>query len=134
MAGAQTDRTSAAERAARANGKPATERAEPVTFTGPAVGALYASVVIAVVIAVLDTDIGRDLQEDLDAPARALVAAPVLLLATVVFILSVLALVLPASRRGLMRFVEIFGWLIPAWLLMAGTTLAAIAYALDRIQ
>jgi hypothetical protein len=114
--------------------RPARDEEQPVTFTGPAVGALYASTVIAVVIALLDTDIGRDLQEDLDAPARALVAGPVLIFATGVFVLSVLALVLPSSRRSLMRAAEIGGWLIPAWLLMAGTTLAAISYALNRIQ
>jgi hypothetical protein len=118
------------------NGRPTPGRdqEQPVTFTGPALGALYASIVIAVVIALLDTDVGRDLQEDLDAPARAMVAGPVLIFAGAVFVLSVLALVLPTSRRSLMRVAEIGGWLIPAWLLMAGTTLAAISYALDRIQ
>jgi hypothetical protein len=91
-------------------------------------------VVTAVVIAVLDTDFGRDLQRDLDAPARALVAAPVLALAAVVFVACVLALVLPAERDRLLRIAGMAGWLIPAWLLMAGLVLGAIAYALDSLS
>jgi hypothetical protein len=99
-----------------------------------ALGALYASVVTAIVIAVLDTDLGRDLQRDLDAPARALVAAPVLALAAVVFVTCVLALVLPAARDRLLRIAGMAGWLIPAWLLMSGLVLGAIAYALDSLE
>ncbi len=90
--------------------------------------------VTAVVIALLDTDLGRDLQSDLDAPARALVAGPVLALAAVVFVASVLALILPAARGRLLRIAGMAGWLIPAWLLMAGLVLGAIAYALDRLD
>jgi hypothetical protein len=86
-----------------------------------------------VVIAVLDTDLGRDLQRDLDAPARAMVAVPVLALAAVVFATCVLALVQPGARDRLLRIAGVAGWLIPAWLLMAGLTLGAIAYALDRL-
>jgi hypothetical protein len=99
-----------------------------------ALGALYASVVIAVVIAVLDTDLGRELQRDIDAPARAMVAAPVLALATVVFVTCVLALLLPASRDRLLRVAGMAGWLIPAWLLMSGLVLGAIAFALNQID
>jgi hypothetical protein len=90
-------------------------------------------VVTAVVIALLDTDLGRGLQRDLDAPARALVAAPVLALAAVVFVTCVLALVLPAARDRLLRIAGMAGWLIPAWLLMSGLVLGAIAYALDSL-
>jgi hypothetical protein len=86
-----------------------------------------------VVIAVLDTDFGRELQRDLDAPARALVAAPVLALAAVVFVTCVLALILPAARDRLLRIAGMAGWLIPAWLLMSGLVLGAIAYALDSL-
>jgi hypothetical protein len=99
-----------------------------------ALGALYASVVTTIVIAVLDTDLGRDLQRDLDAPARALVAAPVLALAAVVFVSCVLALILPAARERLLRIAGMAGWLIPAWLLMSGLVLGAIAYALESLD
>jgi hypothetical protein len=71
-------------------------------------------VVTAVVIALLDTDLGRDLQRDLDAPA--------------------LALILPAARDRLLRIAGMAGWLIPAWLLMSGLVLGAIAYALDSLD
>jgi hypothetical protein len=91
-------------------------------------------VVTGVVIALLDTDLGRDLQRDLDAPARALVAAPVLALAAVVFVTCVLALILPGARDRLLRIAGMAGWLIPAWLLMSGLVLGAIAYALDRLE
>jgi hypothetical protein len=91
-------------------------------------------VVTGVVIALLDTDLGRDLQSDLDAPARALVAAPVLALAAVVFVTCVLALILPGARDRLLRIAGMAGWLIPAWLLMSGLVLGAIAYALDRLE
>jgi hypothetical protein len=91
-------------------------------------------VVTGVVIALLDTDLGRELQRDLDAPARALVAAPVLALAAVVFVTCVLALILPAARERLLRIAGMAGWLIPAWLLMSGLVLGAIAYALDRLE
>ncbi|MGH2982732.1 MAG: hypothetical protein ACRDK5_00515 [Solirubrobacterales bacterium] len=90
--------------------------------------------VTAGVIALLDTDIGRGLQKDLDAPARVLVAAPVLVLAAVVFVTCVLALILPAARDRLLRIAGMAGWLIPAWLLMAGLVMGAIAYALDSLD
>jgi hypothetical protein len=98
-----------------------------------AFGALYASIVTAAVIAVLDTDFGRELQRDLDAPARAMVAAPVLALAAVVFVTCVLALILPAARVRLLGIAGMAGWLIPAWLLMSGLVLGAIAFALDSL-
>jgi hypothetical protein len=107
---------------------------EPQSFTMPLLGALYASTVVVVVIFILNTGIGRALEKDLDAPARTLIAAPVVILATVVFTACMIALLAPDYRRQSMRTAEIAGWLIPAWLIMAGTTLGAIAYALHRIQ
>jgi hypothetical protein len=110
------------------------EDPQPQTFTMPLLGALYASTVVVIVIFILNTDVGRAIEDDLEAPARTLVAAPVVILATVVFAACMVALLAPGYRRHSMRVAELAGWLIPAWLLMAGTTLAAIAYALDRIQ
>jgi len=100
----------------------------------PAAGALYASVVIAVVAALLDTDFGRGLADDLDAPVRGLVAVPVLALAVVVFLVSVLALVLPAARARLLGVAGIIAWLIPAWLVIAGVLAACVAFALGRLD
>lgn len=99
-----------------------------------ALGALYASVVTAVVVAILDTDFGRELGEDLEAPVRAMIAAPVLLLAAVVFTTSVLALVLPQHRERLLGVAGIAGWLIPAVLLIAGVLIATVAIALDSLR
>ena len=61
-------------------------------------------------------------------------AGPVLALAAVVFVTCVLALILPAARDRLLRIAGIAGWLIPAWLLMAGLVVGAIATALDRLD
>jgi hypothetical protein len=88
------------------------------TFTLPLLGALYGSVVIVAVVAVLDSRIGRGLEDEIDAPARTLVAAPLILAATVVFVSSMVALILPTYRRAALRVAEIAGWLIPAWLVM----------------
>jgi hypothetical protein len=112
---------------------PAPER-EPQPFTWPILGTLYASVVAAIVVAILDTDFGRDLQERLSAPARALVAVPVLILCLVVFGASMAALVAPGYRRQSMRVAEIAAWVIPAWLLMSGLVLGALAYALAHLD
>jgi hypothetical protein len=101
-------------------------------FTAPILGALFSSFVIVTVIAVLNTSLGRGLEDDLDAPARAMVAAPVVILASVVFCSCVVALLLPAQRRDSMRVAEIAGWLIPSWLVMAGMVLGAVSYALDH--
>ncbi|MSO41197.1 MAG: hypothetical protein EXQ70_04770 [Solirubrobacterales bacterium] len=100
----------------------------------PAVGALCASLVIVIVAALLETDFGRGLADDLDAPVRALVAVPVLVLAGVLFAVSVLALVLPAGRPKLLAAAGITGWLIPAWLVVAGVLLACVSFGLDRIS
>jgi hypothetical protein len=110
------------------------DQREPQPFTWPIIGTLYASVVAAIVVAILDTDFGQDLQERLDAPARAMVAAPVLGFCVVLFLACLLALVVPAVRRPSMRVAELTAWLIPAWLLMSGVILGGIAYALDRID
>jgi hypothetical protein len=108
--------------------------AEPQPFTWPILGTLYASVMAATVVAILDTDFGRDLQDRLSAPARALVAVPVLVLCLILFCASLLALVAPAYRRRSMRVAEITAWVIPAWLLMSGLVLGALAYALARLD
>ena len=47
------------------------------TFTWPLFGALYGSLVIIAVVAVLASDLGRNFEDEVDAPARTLVAAPV---------------------------------------------------------
>ena len=53
--------------------------AEEATFTWPLIGALYSSLVIVVLLALLNSHLGRDLDNEIDAPARTLVAAPVIL-------------------------------------------------------
>ena len=98
-----------------------------------ALGALYASLVTAVVIAILDTDFGRELGEDLEAPVRTMIAAPILALAAVVFVASVLALLLPDHQKRLLGVAGIAGWLIPAVLIIAGVLIATVAVALDSI-
>ena len=70
------------------------------TFTWPLLGALYGSLVIVVIVALLNSHLGRDLDDEIDAPARTLVAAPVILSATVVFVACMVALILPAYRRA----------------------------------
>jgi hypothetical protein len=88
--------------------------------------------VIVAVIAVLESHLGRGLEDEIDAPARTLVAAPVVIAATVVFLASMLALVVPQHRRPALRVAEIGGWLIPAWLVMSAMVLGAIAFALHH--
>jgi hypothetical protein len=88
--------------------------------------------VIVAVIAVLESHLGRGLENEIDAPARTLVAAPVVIAATVVFLASMLALVVPQYRRPALRVAEIGGWLIPAWLVMSAMVLGAIAFALHH--
>jgi hypothetical protein len=105
---------------------------EPQTFTWPMFGALYGSLVIVAVVAVLASQIGRGLEDEIDAPARTLVAAPLILAATVVFVSSMVALILPAYRRAALRVAEIAGWLIPAWLVMGAMVLGAISFALHH--
>jgi hypothetical protein len=105
---------------------------EPQTFAWPLLGALYGSLVIVAVIAVLESHFGRGFEDEIDAPTRTLVAAPVVMFATVVFVGSMVALILPGYRRPALRVAEIGGWLIPAWLLMSAMVLGAIAFALHH--
>jgi hypothetical protein len=108
------------------------EDPEATTFTWPLLGALYGSLVIVVIVALLSSHFGRDLDERIDAPARTLVAAPVIISAIVVFVASMVALILPGYRRAALRVAEIASWLIPAWLVMGAMVLAAINFALDH--
>jgi uncharacterized membrane protein YkvI len=105
---------------------------EPQTFTWPLLGALYGSLVIVAVVAVLASDVGRSFEDEVDAPARTLVAAPVVAFAAVVFLASLLALIVPGYRRPSLRVAEIFAWLIPAWLVMAAMGIGAVAFALHH--
>jgi hypothetical protein len=95
-------------------------------------GALYGSIVVVAVIAVLNSHLGRSIEDDLDAPARTLVAAPVITAATVVVVACLAALLVPAYRRPSLKVAEIAAWLIPAWLVMAGMALGAISFALHH--
>lgn len=112
----------------------AREPEEPgeTTFTWPLLGALYSSLVIVVLVALLNSHVGRDLDGKVDAPARTLVAAPVIASATVVFVACMIALILPLYRRPAMRVAEIGSWLIPAWLVMGAMVLGAISFALNH--
>jgi hypothetical protein len=105
---------------------------EPRTFTMPLLGALYSSLVIVAVVAILNSHIGRGLEDEIDAPARTLVAAPVIASAVVVFVASMVALLAPEHRRPSLRIAEIASWLIPAWLVMGGMVLGAISFALHH--
>ena|SRR5436190_2852240 len=107
---------------------------EVATFTMPLLGALYGSVVIVAMIAILDSDIGRDFENRIDAPARTLIAAPVILTALVVFVASMFALLIPEYRRPSLKVAEIGSWLIPAWLVMGGMALGAISFALHHVH
>ena len=108
------------------------EEREEATFTMPLLGALYGSLVIVAVLAILNSHIGRGLEHEVNAPARTLVAVPVVFAATVVFVGSMLALLVPAYRRVALRVAEIAGWLIPAWLVMGAMVLGAISFALHH--
>jgi uncharacterized membrane protein YkvI len=105
---------------------------EPQTFTWPLLGALYGSLVIVAVVAVLASDAGRSFEDEVDAPARTLVAAPVVVAAAVLFLASMVALILPGYRRPSLRVAEIFAWLIPAWLVMSAMGIGAVAFALHH--
>jgi uncharacterized membrane protein YkvI len=102
------------------------------SFTWPLLGALYGSLVIVVVVALLASDAGRSFEDEIDAPARTLIAAPVVGFAAVVFIASMVALILPGYRRQSLRVAEIVGWLIPAWLVMSAMAVGAVAFALHH--
>jgi hypothetical protein len=111
---------------------PQTEEPGETSFTWPLIGALFSSLVIVVLVALLNSHLGRDLDGKIDAMARTLVAAPVIVSATVVFVACMLALILPAYRRLAMRVAEIGSWLIPAWLVMGAMVLGAISFALHH--
>jgi ABC-type dipeptide/oligopeptide/nickel transport system permease component len=102
------------------------------TFTLPLLGALYSSLVLVVLVALLNSHLGRDLDHKIDAPARTMIAAPVIVAALVVFIACVLALIQPVYRRPALRVAEICSWLIPAWLVMGAMVLGAISFALNH--
>src|SRR5215211_4324122 len=67
-----------------------------------------------------------------DVCSSDLLAAPVILSATVVFVACMVALIQPVYRRGALRVAEIGGWLIPAWLVMGAMVLGAISFALNQ--
>ena len=102
------------------------------TLTLPLLGALYGSLVIVAVVGVLSSHVGRDLDDEVDAPAQALIAVPVVFTATVVAIASLTAMLSPRHRRSALRVAEIAGWLIPAWLMIGALVLGAISYALNH--
>ncbi|HEY6637271.1 MAG TPA: hypothetical protein VIZ61_06270 [Solirubrobacterales bacterium] len=102
------------------------------TFTWPLLGALYGSLVIVAVVGVLGSGAGRSFEDEIDAPARTLIAAPVVGFAVVVFLASLMALILPGYRRPALRVAEIVGWLIPAWLVMSAMVVGAVAFALHH--
>jgi hypothetical protein len=105
---------------------------EPQTFTWPLLGALYGSLIIVAVIALLESHFGRNFENEADAPARTLVAAPVIIAAVVVFVASMVALILPGYRRPSLRVAEIAAWLVPAWLVMSAMGIGAVAFAIHH--
>jgi hypothetical protein len=104
----------------------------PQTLTWPLLGALYGSLVIVAVVGVLASGGGRSFEDEVDTPARTLIAAPVVGFAAVVFLASMVALILPGYRRQALRVAEITGWLIPAWLVMSAMAVGAVAFALHH--
>lgn len=108
------------------------EEAEAQTFTWPLLGALYGSLVIVTVVALLESHFGRSFENEVDAPARTLVAAPLFVLAAAVFVASMVALILPAYRRPSLRVAEIAAWLVPAWLVMTAMGIGAVAFAIHH--
>jgi len=108
------------------------EELQETTFTWPLIGALYGSLVIVVIVALLNSHVGRSLDDRIDAPARSLLAVPVITSAAVVFVASMVALLLPVYRRVSMRVAEIASWVIPAWLVMSAMVLGAISFALNH--
>lgn len=108
------------------------EEPERTTFTLPLLGALYSSLVIVALVALLNSHLGRGLDDKIDAPARTLIAAPVIACAAVVFVACMVALIQPAFRRSALRVAEIASWLIPAWLVMGAMVLGAISFALNH--
>jgi hypothetical protein len=109
------------------------EESERQTFAAPMAGMLGASLVIVAVIAFLSSRLGRGVEDELDAPARTLVVAPIVAVAVVVFCAGVVAL-LPEYRRPALRVAELGGWLIAAWAVMAAVILAGLEYAVDHVS
>jgi uncharacterized membrane protein len=105
---------------------------EPQTFTWPLLGAAYGSLVIVAVAAILNSHVGRSIDDKVGAPARALIAVPVVIVAAVVALASLLALLVPEQRRPALKVAEICSWLIPAWLVMGAMVLGAIQFALSH--
>jgi hypothetical protein len=105
---------------------------EPRTFTWPLLGAAYGSIVIVAVAAVVNSHVGRSIDDKVGAPAQALIAVPIVIVAAVVAIASLLALLMPEYRRGSLKVAEICSWLIPAWLVMGAMVLGAIQFALSH--
>jgi hypothetical protein len=89
-------------------------------------------VVIVTVIAAFESHVGRGFEDEIDAPARTLVAAPVVIAGAVVFAASMVALIAARYRRPSLRVAEIAAWLIPAWLVISAMMIAAIAFALHH--
>jgi hypothetical protein len=114
-----------------ASREPDEKEFEEQTFTWPLLGALYGSLVVVAVVAILETDVGRGFEDDVDAPARTLVAAPIVVFAAVVFVASMVALIAPGYRGASLRVAEITAWLIPAWLVISAMAIGAVAFALD---
>jgi hypothetical protein len=108
------------------------EEREQQAFAMPLLGALYSSLVIVALIAILNSHVGRSLDNKVDAPARTLIAAPVIGCATIVFLACMVALIAPEYRRPSMKIAEIGSWLIPAWLVMGAMVLGAIQFALHH--
>jgi hypothetical protein len=108
------------------------EGQEEQSFTWPLLGAFYGSLVIVTVVGLLESDAGREFEDEVDAPARTLVAAPVVAFAVAVFVACVLALIVPAYRRRSLRVAEIAAWLIPAWVVMSAMGIGAVAFALHH--
>jgi hypothetical protein len=108
------------------------EEPEGTTFTLPLLGALFSSLVIVALVALLNSHLGRALDDRIDAPARTLIVAPVIVCATVVFVACLVALIAPAFRQVALRVAEIGCWVIPAWLVMGAMVLGAISFALDH--
>jgi hypothetical protein len=108
------------------------EAEEEQSFTVELLWATYGALVIVAVIGVLSSHFGRGFENEIDAPARTLVATPVVIAASIVFAAAMVALVLPAYRRPALRVAEIAGWIIPAWLVMSAMVLLAIQFALDH--
>ena len=102
------------------------------SFTVEVLWATYGALVIVAVIGVLSSHFGRGFENEIDAPARTLVATPVVIAASIVFAAALVALVAPAYRRPALRVCEIAGWIIPAWLVMSAMVLLAIQFALDH--